>query len=179
MRLSGGISWLLIVAACGGGATAYPPAWVGTDAARRTTGTAAEARAEAPPRDTLMDEATLAYADGETACFDVTVRSLARDDAPLAGLSPRCVAGEGEGATAAPAEASSVEMLSVYDYDDAGDVVSTVTEDVPAESYAGEGDPAEGVHRVVERHARLCCAAPATERLVLSLGPLELAWDMR
>lgn len=181
MRHIGGMVWIAVVASCGGSAaTAYPPSWVGSDEARRTAMTAEEGDSPLPP-ESLADEATLAYADGQTACFDVTVRSLARSDAPLTGLRPTCRAATADGPVTAPAEASSVAMVSVYDYADNGDLVSTVAEEVVADSYdpAGVEPPAEGLHRVAERHARLCCAVPASEELVLSLGEIELSWPMR
>lgn len=178
MEHRGGLLWLALMVGCGGAAASYPPAWVGTDDARRTGSMAGDAQAPQLPRDTLMDEAVLAYADGQTACFDVIVRSPWRQDAALTGLGARCTAGEG---APAPAEPSSTEMLSVYDYDEDGDVIGTEAEDVPAASYdpSGAEPPSEGLHRVVERHARLCCEAPAADALVLSLGSLELSWTMR
>ena len=181
MRHIGGLVGLVAILGCGGGAGPYPPAWVGTDQARRTAVGAEEAGLSAPPRETLLDEATLAYADGQTACFDVVVRSLATRDRPLAALGARCRAGAGEGASASPAEPSSVEMVSVYEYADNGDLVETVAEEVPGDSYdPGGAEPAgEGLPRVVERRARLCCTAPRTEELALAMAGTELTWPMQ
>lgn len=182
MRHIGGIGWLAVavIAGCGGGPSAYPPAWVGTDDARRTAVTSEEAALESPPRETLLDEVTLAYADGQTACFDVILRARTSDDVALADLGARCRAGTGDAASEAPAEPSSVEMVSVYDYADNGDLVDTAAEEVPGDSYdpAGAEPAADGLHRVVERRARLCCPAPRTDRLTLVVGPEEIAWPM-
>jgi hypothetical protein len=169
--MTAGIALLSLAAACAGANETVAPDWVGTDAARRTVGE--ETPAELPP-ETLADEASLDYYDATSACFDVIVRTKIDDDAPL-GERGAC----SNGRESAPASPSS-ETVSVYDYSERGDVETVQTEGTPSEAYAADaiGELEPGLHRIVERHARLCCGVAASEILELDLGGSSFRWEI-
>ena len=171
-------TWALaiaIVAACGG-SQGVPPAWIGTDDALRS-GVMSGEPGEGLSRDAVQDDATLAYLEGSTACFDVVVRAAETDDVPLASIGATCIAGEASSA----AEPSSDELVSVYDYAEGGEVGSVVVEDVTAASWSGSSadPPGSSLTRAIERRSRLCCEVGLADTITLSLGSLALSWDMR
>ncbi len=167
---------MLVFAACGGGGESVAPEWIGTDDARRTATASSETVADGPLRETLLDEASLDYQDPQSSCFDVVVRSASTDDAPLAELGGRCESGE-----ARVTATINSETVSLYDYDDRGEVETVQAEGTPASAFADlHVEPAEsGLSRVVERHARLCCVIAAGDSLGLTLGTERFDWQLR
>lgn len=162
---------ILALASCAGANEHVAPEWVGTDAARRTV---AEDTPAELPAETLADEASLDYYDATSACFDVIVRAKFEDDAAL-GERGACSNGR-ENAPATP----SSETVSVYDYSERGDVETVQTEGTPSEAYAADaiGALEPGLHRIVERHARLCCGVSAGDILELELGASSFRWEI-
>jgi len=176
-----GVALVAAIGGCAGAsASEGPPAWVGTAEALRTGVMGDEVSRGGIPREAVTDDATLAYVDATTVCFDVTVRSLASDDAPLTEVPASCRVGE----VSAPAALRSVAMISVYDYNAQGSMEQTVVDHTTSEGYEHEHPrpPAEGLTRVVERSARRCCDIAATEGVDLSLGApprsVTLHWDL-
>ena len=80
---------LVLVTGCGSRG-AFPPAWVGTDAALRTGLMSGESVPGELDQESLAEEASLVYHDAESSCFDVRVRSLAEHDATLGELPSEC-----------------------------------------------------------------------------------------
>jgi hypothetical protein len=123
----------------------------------------------------LLDEASLDYLDASSACFAVVVRSEMAADAPLEEMGARCTSGE------ASAEATvNSETGSLYDYDERGAVQVAHAEGTPATALAELElePPAHGHVRVVERHARLCCAMAAAGALELTIGTASFGWEL-
>ncbi len=178
---AGRVGRVFLVLVGGGAGASGPAAWIGTPEALRTGVTGDEVTRAGIAREALAEDAALGYLDATTACFDVTVRSLEPDDAPLANVAARCTAGE----ASAPAVLHSTPMVSVYDYDARGSIEQTVVDHTTSDAYEHEHrrPAAEGVRRVVERSARFCCDVAVSGPLDLSLGSppraVTLHWDVR
>jgi hypothetical protein len=171
---------LLLVTGCGAGA-AFPPEWVGTDAARRTGLMSGESVPGELDQESLVEEASLVYHDAESSCFDVRVRSGAEHDAAIGDLSSEC----GPTASSRP-HVTGTERVSVFDYRADGELEVAQTEGTPAEGFAAADldPPAGGAIRVIERSARVCCTVPTGEVLTLSIGApavgsVRFEWRMR
>ena len=170
------VLFLALLSACAGPSTAgFAPGYPATEAAHREGMMSGEDARGRP--DLLKEEATLSSQDEGSVCFDLVVRSAPSDDMALGERELAC-----QSAAVTGEMAVNGERVSVYDYDEDGQIQNVVTERITADAYASfdhgatEGD----VLRVVERSARLCCAVEASNDVTLRIGgggrSLALRW---